>query len=267
MDASGEIDPPGALAQWRANGYLLIRQGISADLCEAFGRRISAEFDRRDAQGRSFRGGGARSGHLNCFPGAQSEAIILAMNAAKLTDLIAEVVGGPVELSSVGCNCNLPGSHYQNFHVDTDWTEEAMVVNIALVDTDRSNGATELVPGTNRAPMPYWRFLLRGLWRRGVRHALKPGDVVIRPTTLWHRGTPNLSGRMRPMIALLYLPANKVEAAFDYQQYGGRIEFMANRFGSDRIGRAVEWICVNLPRLHAMIRICKSLVAPVGRST
>lgn len=262
-----EAQLPEIRTQWQEQGYALIRGGAPEEACRSLARAIVAHYRQHVGDGQGFAGGGELSGHLNCYPGAGSKSLVTLLEAAGLSELIRELFGAALTLSSVGCNCNCPGSYFQNFHMDSNWANRFIIVNIALVDTDLVNGATEMVPGSERKPLRYWEFVLQGLWRRGVRPQLKTGDIVIRPSTLWHRGTPNRGRDMRPMIGLVYEPANDVQKPFDYQQYGGGVVLLANRFGSNLKGRVTEWICVRQPWLHALVRIGKSALAPVGRST
>ena len=254
-------------AQWASNGYARIEGGIPPSLCEALAQEKLCEFDRQAAAGSDFRVGGMLSGHLNCFPGEGSKALADAVEQTCLTQFMSKMLGKPVMLTSVGCNANLPGSHYQNFNTDSDWWNEFVVVNVGLVDTDRVNGSTELVVGRDKTPLRYWQFVAKGRARKSVRHPMNPGDTVIRPSTLWHRGTPNRSQRMRPMLGLVYSPVSADANPVDFQPGGGRIAFAANRFGSDPKGRLAEVFCVYFPWVRAMLRFCKSFVARSGQST
>jgi len=120
-------------------------------------------------------------------------------------------------------NTNLPGSGGQPVHADEGqlWPNLSaahppvrLVVNVPVVDMDEANGSTELWPGTHldttiSARMDTIRVPLDVLEaRRAVSPPFQPsveaGSVLIRDIRVWHRGTPNHSGRPRPMIAMIH---------------------------------------------------------------
>jgi hypothetical protein len=244
--------------QWTANGYAILERRLSPEPCAALGANILAEYDRfAGAQPRGL--GGRLSGHLNCFPGSGVRALVQRAQDAGLTALASQLYGEPLELEHVGCNCNLPGSHYQTFHIDCAWSRPCVIVNVILVETSFVNGAIELVAGVDAAPLPYWKFAASGRARRGVRHTMQPGDVLIRSSRVWHRGAPNRSDRMRPMLALTYWPACERRAAFDYDQHGGEITFLPNRFSADLPGKAREFVEARMPWLSSALSFTGSL--------
>jgi len=149
-------------------------------------------------------------------------------------------------MAAIG-NANLPGSIYQDFHPDSNSESEYTVVNIALVDTDLVNGSTELVPGSHASKLDYRSFVLDGHSRRGVRPPMLRGDMVLRTSTLWHRGTPNRSDAMRPMLALLYTPVRLGVGRLAASELEGPVYFYGNRFGAGLKGRTMEFLAVHAP--------------------
>ena len=53
---------------------------------------------------------------------------------------------------------NLPGSIEQHYHIDGLYTDDFLICNVAVIDTDLVNGAIDLLPGTNRQFIPYWKY-------------------------------------------------------------------------------------------------------------
>lgn len=248
-----------ARQQWTDQGYSIIEGVLARERCEALAGDVLAEYERAANAGLDVLGG-ALSGHLNCFPGLGAQALVESLERAGVTEFASEVFGAPLSLRAVGCNCNLPGSHYQHFHADSPWSKPFLIVNVMLVDTDLVNGATELIAGSDRKPLPYWRFVASRLARRGVRHRMKSGDVLIRSSRLWHRGTPNRSDRMRPMMTLIYFPSCEHSTAVDYDLHGGRVTFIFNMFKTGLLGRLNEVVAVYLPGVFAIFLSAKSLV-------
>ena len=60
-------------------GYTVVPGVIPADLLTSFSQHLAAEYERANAEGGLFEGGGSFSGHLNCFPGEQSRAAYTAI--------------------------------------------------------------------------------------------------------------------------------------------------------------------------------------------
>jgi ectoine hydroxylase-related dioxygenase (phytanoyl-CoA dioxygenase family) len=73
-----------------------------------------------------------------------------------------------------------------------------------VVDTDARNGAIDVLPGTHRQFYPFWRYALERKYRLTTRVPLARGDVLVRWSTLWHRGMPNKSGTPRPMMSFTF---------------------------------------------------------------
>lgn len=119
--------------------------------------------------------GGVLSGHLNCFPGKRAKDLADHLDTIGLKVAIEELCGYKVVLTSVGCNTNIPGSKVQNFHIDREPEQPFIIINISLVDTDVTNGATEVAPGTSKIRLFYWEFLLSSHRRNRVRLTSRAG--------------------------------------------------------------------------------------------
>ena len=55
-------------------------------------------------------------------------------------------------------NFNLPGSVPQHYHMDGLYIDDFLICNIAVIDTDLVNGAIDVLPGTNREFLPFWKY-------------------------------------------------------------------------------------------------------------
>lgn len=243
---------------WAREGYLFLPDAMPKDLLANLRSEIVGAFAEASKDFAKNRIGGTLHGHLNCFPGEQTKAFADKVESLGIKQIMEEAVGESLTLISAGCNINMPGSHAQNFHIDGEFNDPWIVVNATLVDTDVRNGATEIVPGTHASQLLYWEFMLKGFWRKRVRRDSVVGDIVIRPTTLWHRGMPNRSDSIRPMIGLVYAPSRKHLKAEDFTQYGGKVTFIPNRYDSSLKGRVGEAIATYLPQAAIGMRIFRS---------
>ena len=127
----------------------------------------------------------------------------------------AGILGEGVHSHFYNCNTNLPGSEAQFLHRDAPNLGPdpanpmiSIIVNVAPLDVDESNGATELWPGT------HWiegstRVTYEASERR--RHVSPPvqmlsrkGDAVLRDPRLWHCAVPNPGNEIRHMVAMVH---------------------------------------------------------------
>jgi len=242
--------------QFELEGYVVIPSVVSRSRLAELTAKLRSTYRDFVAGGAMFTGGGNRSGHLNCFPGQESRFVADALREKGIFDFVQSLSPTPLRAPNIGCNLNLPGSHAQNEHVDGYASAPFLIANVAAVDTDLSNGATELLVGTHRSTLKYWQLALQQPPRR--RPSLQQGDVVVRISTLWHRGMPNPSPDPRPMLAFTWEDGGS-SLVDPYAAHGGQITFLPNRFGTDWKGRLVEQAFVAAPRLGTAYHLARSL--------
>ncbi|HWZ90261.1 MAG TPA: phytanoyl-CoA dioxygenase family protein [Polyangiaceae bacterium] len=243
-------------------GYLVIRDVVPKAQLSDLRARIFAEFDRAKSSGQLFSGGGQISGHLNCFPGEDSRFALAALEERGVTDLIRQLYDKPMPLR-VSCNFNLPRSVAQHYHMDGVFTEDFMIANVAVVDTDLVNGAIDVLPGTHTRFFEFWRYAVERRYRSTTRLPLKQGDVLLRTSRLWHRGMPNRSVTPRPMLAFTF--GEKVAPTGDPFRFNeGKINFDPNWFRPNFLGRLRERTFVTAPITYSAYRFARSLVGKKG---
>jgi hypothetical protein len=125
---------------------------------------------------------------------------------------LRELLGDKLACTYLAADTPLPGSEFQKAHADgfplfpelpVALPGYAYVVDVPLVDFREDNGplemwggATHLVAGQNPAEAAQdvpSEFVL-----------CPAGSIIVRDTRGWHRGTPNRSHDLRPMLALVY---------------------------------------------------------------
>lgn len=153
----------------------------------------------------------------------------LVVNPA-IEAIVAEILGEGAWLGFYNGNVNLPGSTNQPLHFDRpfswkteeqarqageNWPPRATTLScsVALQEITVENGATEIYPGTHKetavADWPlgerpeYYPDLIER-WSPPARMAIPAGGVCFRDPRMWHRGMPNPSNMVRPMMALTY---------------------------------------------------------------
>jgi hypothetical protein len=262
MNASSAEDLQQLRESLDDEGYFVIRDAVSKDRLAEFNMRTVEAYERAP----KFNGGGSITGHLNCFPGEDARFIYDEIEKLGIADAIRALRPGLPNGVRATLNFNLPGSARQHYHMDGVYVEEYMICNIAVVDTDLVNGAIDLLPSTNREFYPFWRYASKRIYRLTRRVPMKQGDVLLRKSTLWHRGMPNKSSMPRPMMSLTF--GEKVAPKGDpFATNDGQMTFYPNWYGTSRLGVLRERIEVAAPITRSTVRFARSLVGNRGYST
>ena len=261
---------PDAWAGYRKSldedGYLVVKEVVSSDRLAAFDEMVADEFARINRDSVLFDGGGFYSGHLNCLPGTGARFAYDDIVDAGVVDFIRTVNPAWADRPRLMMNYNLPDSHAQHYHMDGVYLADFLICNIAVVDTDLSNGALDVLPATNRRFYRFWQYAVQRKFRSTTRVPLSRGDIVIRRSTLWHRGMPNRSAKARPMLAFTFgdtPTANPDPFAGSTEA----MEFYPNWYQPTAIGRIRERITVAAPITFSSYRFVRSLFSDKGYSS
>jgi hypothetical protein len=242
-----------------AKGYLVLRDVVSPDRLGELHATLAQEFDTASRSGALFDGGGLVSGHLNSHPGAGARFAYDNLQERGIIDLLKQLHPSVLRMPNVGCNFNLPGSHTQHYHTDRPFTRDFMIANVAIVNTVVENGAIEVIPGTHNRFYKYTQFVLQRRYRDGVRVPLNRGDVLLRSSNLWHRGTTNRTSTPRPMLAMTWEDGGS-ELQDPFAVEGGKVRFLPNWFKPTPVGRLREHLFVKVPIAYSALRFGRSLV-------
>ena len=243
-------------------GYLVFKNVVAKDQLDQLKQQIFDEFEAVLRSGSLFSGGGQLSGHLNCFPGAGSRFAYQALEERGILDVIKRLYPKPIALR-VSSNFNMPRSVAQHYHMDGMFTEDFVIANVAVIDTDLVNGAIDVLPGTHQRFYEFWRYAVQRVYKRSTRLPLNAGDVLVRTSRLWHRGMPNRSASPRPMLAFTF--GEKVAPKGDpFAVNGGKIAFDPNWFKPTALGRLREKTFVTAPITYSAYRLVRSLVGTKG---
>ncbi|XOV84901.1 MAG: phytanoyl-CoA dioxygenase family protein [bacterium] len=147
-----------------------------------------------------------------------------------IEQVVAGLLGEGAWLGFYNGNVNMPGSTSQPLHFDRpftwktkaeadaegeSWPPRATTLScsVALDDITIGNAATEIYPGTHRetavatwprGERPATHPELLEKWGPPARMEIPAGGVCFRDPRMWHRGMPNTSSQLRPMIALTF---------------------------------------------------------------
>jgi hypothetical protein len=180
-------------------GYTLLESCIDVKQTENATKELLAEYE--SARPLPWKGGGQWFGHLSYVPSPASQIIKEIASNGRIAKVLDRALGKDYKIVGFGGNANLPASRYQPAHTDGWLGTDFLVINIPLGKVTEHNGSTEVWPRTHRENLTISQF--NATPRQSVRLNSSPGDVIIRYSNLWHRGTPNQSSDVRFMLALL----------------------------------------------------------------
>jgi ectoine hydroxylase-related dioxygenase (phytanoyl-CoA dioxygenase family) len=131
--------------------------------------------------------------------------------------IIEEILGKDCVATYLAVDAPLPGSDYQAIHSDAvalypdlgiNLPPQGLTMNVALIDVTEENGPMEVWPsGTHLTPESFNKpEHVQKLAKLSKPHRvlLPKGSLLIRDPRMWHRGTPNNSDQIRPILALSY---------------------------------------------------------------
>jgi hypothetical protein len=252
------------LAAYDEQGFVVLRDVVPKAGLVSLTLALSEALARARSNGVLFEGGGGlMAGHINCYPGEPSRFAYEALVERGVVELIRGASPAFATAVRAGCNMNLPNSVAQNWHIDGDFHKDFAIVNVAVVDTVIQNGAIDLLPGSHKRPEPYWRLAFARSFRTHQRVEMGQGDVLMRSSRLWHRGMPNLSGTVRPMLGFTFGEVSGTTGNL-FEAHGGAIQFAPNRFATSRLGKLRERSYVAAPFAHEVLRIARSLLGKDG---
>lgn len=257
------LDFPRLQREFAEEGFIVLPGMISKPALAAVQAQLTDAFAVWKKSTESFQGGGLLSGHLNCYPGEAARGIFTELHESGVFELAHALFPTPPTATRLGCNFNLPGSVAQHYHMDGVYLESFLVVNVAVVDTRLENGAIDVVPKTHKRFFRYCEFAARRVYRDATRLPMSAGDVLIRTSTLWHRGMPNRTQTARPMLAFT-LGEKGVDTDNPFAFNEGRTQFQTNWFTTSLLGRLRERTTVAAPLTYSAYRFAHSLFSNKG---
>jgi hypothetical protein len=258
-------DPDNHKQSFAEEGFLVFRGVVPREGLADLHLLMRREFERVRLAGTLFSGGGTLAGHLNCVPGQAARFVYDRLVQAGIIDVVRSLSDQPLRLPNLGCNFNLPGSVVQHWHMDRPFTRSFLIANVAVVETTLENGAMEAIPGSHRRFYPYWQFTLEraAMHLPSRRIPLGQGDVLVRTSSLWHRGMPNRTAQPRPMLAFTWEDGGSTHAD-PFQANGGQITFHQNWYRTNLPGRLRERVHITAPFTYEAYRVARSLFGTKG---
>ena len=196
------------------NGYTIIPSLINEETCDKLKSNLDNRFN-EDLSYNYFKG--HYQIHLpNSLEDFPKEIVL----NNKIHNLLQTAFGKNYYMYSYTCNANLASKH-QPYHMDCSHFHPIdtikkfgspgppiqIIVNTYLQDTDETNGSFEIVPESHL----FTDFEIEEdgqinekYIKNSIRCNLPKGSVIIRDKRTWHRGTKNISGKVRYMVGTSY---------------------------------------------------------------
>lgn len=193
----------------RTDGYFLLEEAFSAEKTDQLFSAFKMLLDHFRETNESNRG----KNRYNLALPPQSPFIdedVIVGNPAY--DVLQRVLGDDLAVSFLAADTPLEGSDYQNAHADgrmlfpklgISLPAYCLVMNILLVDFTKENGPLEIWP--NGSHLFDGSEAMIGTEHRAPEQVIAPaGSLLVRDHRMWHRGSPNRTPDMRPMMAVVY---------------------------------------------------------------
>src|SRR6266516_2696671 len=90
------------------DGYVMLPNVVSKSRLAELTEQLRVEYNRSRAKGELFSGGGTISGHLNCFPGAQSRFVYDELERYGVFEFVRKLSPSATRRPNIGGNLNMP---------------------------------------------------------------------------------------------------------------------------------------------------------------
>lgn len=243
-------------SNFKDKGFIILRNFIKDDdfdsICENLKKDILIEFYKLKKKI-----GGSLMGNLNVFPGSYAKIIFDKLNKKDFHNIIENITNKKFSDFDIisGGNLNFQFKFNQHFHTDSKFNNSFFIINVVTENIYETNGPLELVPGTHKENIPYWKFILK---KKKYKILLaNRGDILIRTSNLWHRGTKNES--KEPRLLLVFILKDKTGDVSKFEFEGNNKPQIFNNFFKTSIkGTIKENLYTRFSYFYLFYRLLRS---------
>ncbi len=242
------------LDNFEKNGFIILRNFIKDEnfnyLCEKLKENVLQEFKKLDKKG------GSLMGNLNVSPGIYSKKIFERLNTEEFKKIIQNISKKNFSAFDIisGGNLNFQYKYNQHFHTDSKFDNSFLIVNVVTEDIFEINGPLEVLPGTQKEKLPYWKVI----FKKSKKILAKKGDLIIRTSNLWHRGTKNISKNPRLLLAYTFKEKKGENGNVEFED-NKDLRILDNLFKSNVKGALKENFYTRLSYLYKSFRLLRSI--------
>ncbi len=234
------------IADFEESGFLKIQHNIDlSSEITAYNREIEKSLSVQSDGIKRL--GGYFSGHLNFNENEVAKSIFDKLIGPDTLETICRHLRIDHVKIRTNSNLNFPGSKFQHWHFDGDYENSFLILNVPLLPISSDNGPTEVLKGSHIDTKNFRRFVHAYRQGKTIYCPLYQNEVIFRDSRLWHRGTPNLSSRIRPMLAFIF--ERGTADCVGWQVADKRAFIYNNMYRSSLKGRAKEILLVQSRRL------------------
>ena len=203
--------------------------------------------------------GGYLTGNLNLKPSKEIVKIWQTLKEFKISEIIKELTNKSLDNFDIiyAGNVSLPDKGAQFYHTDGPKSARKILIGVPIEDLNEIDGPTELVPGSHKQRISYWKFHFKKFFRKKVKLVLNKGDIFIRESYIWHKGTKNRSKKLRTIILFILSEKTKNNTK---QEIIDSIKFGDNMFEVSIKDKIREIISVYLPIIYFLYKIIVSII-------
>ena len=242
------------LNDFENNGFVILKNFIKAKnfdlLCENLKKDTLEEFKIINKTG------GSLMGNLNISPGIYSKDIFEKINSQQFQEIIQKITKKKFSNFDIlsGGNLNFQYKYNQHFHTDSKFDNSFLIVNVVTEDIIETNGPLEVLPGTHKKKFPYWKII----FKKGFKILAKKGDLIIRTSNLWHRGTRNISKNPRLLLAYIFREKLGESPKLEFEDKK-KLMILNNLFKTNIRGKIKENIYTRYNYLYKIFRLFRSI--------
>jgi len=244
------------LKDFEKDGFVIIKKFILNTqfdiICEKLNKKIEIEFNKIDKN----KLGGSLIGNLALQPGNYTKKIFDQLVVNNIDSIVETLSKNKISDFDIdgGGNINFQWKYNQHFHIDGIFEKSHFIINVATENINELNGPLEISPGTHKQNLPYWKFLFK---KKRKKMLLAKGDIIIRSSNAWHRGTKNIS--KKPRFLMSYLLTNKRDkmSKLNFNK-NSKFKISDNIFKRSVVGKIKENLYTRFSYLYIGIRFIKS---------
>tara|TARA_B100001057_G_C22851531_1_gene951150 strand:- start:2520 stop:3296 length:777 start_codon:yes stop_codon:yes gene_type:complete len=243
------------------NGFIILKNLLnnknSFTLFDQVKNEITKEYDSNYTEIKKL--GGFLTGNLDLKPSKEIVKIWEILKELKISEIISELTNKSLneyDIKYAG-NVSLPNKGDQFYHTDGPKSARKILIGVPIEDLNEIDGPTELIPGSHKQRISYWKFHLKKFLKKKIKLVLNKGDIFIRESYIWHKGTKNKSKKLR--IVILFILSEK-SPNFINQDILSGVKFGDNMFKVSIKDKFREIISVYLPFFYFLFKLLISFI-------
>lgn len=244
------------------NGFIVIEEILAVESSFRYFEQVKAEVNQEyDLNYKEIKHlGGFLTGNLDLKPSNLILKIWNILEERNLPNIIKKLTGKELKNFQVkyAGNISLPNKGNQFYHTDGPKKARKILIGVPIENLEELDGPTELLPGSHNQRVSYWKFHLQKFFKEKKKLVLKKGDIFIRESYIWHKGTKNKSNKLRTII--LFILSEKKDNSLKSQDILEKIKFGENMFSTNYKGRIKEVVSVYLPLLYFFYKLIISII-------